>query len=719
MPRRSKSAPDAPPKLGVESPSGYLSRELSTLAFNERVLEEASDPRQPLLERLKFAAVFASNLDEFFTLRISGLREHARAGVATRALDGMAPAEELAAIRQALLPALAAHQRAFAHEIVPRLAEQGIVIADYAALTAAQKRAVRRYFDEQVFPICTPLAIDPGHPFPLIATLTLNLAVVLDDPDHGRHLAIVRVPDVLPRFVPVPGRDGTASPSTYVWLEDVVAAHVDALFPGVPVAEAHLFRVIRCADIEVTTPEAGDLLEIIEAGVSHRRFAEPVALMVTPAVGEPVRALLEEHLDLAPDDVWVIDGRLALGDLMELYGVPGRDDLRDAPFTPHVPTVLTAAPDVFAAIRQQDVFLQHPYDSYQPVVDFIHSAAVDPHVLALKQTLYRVGKHSAIVDALREAADRGKEVAVLMELTAQGDEGSNVEWARTLERSGVHVTYGVLGLKTHGKVTLVVRQEGDGLRRYVHIGSGNYNPETARRRTDVSLLTCHPEFGADASDLFNHITGYSKQTTYRKLLVAPTSLRPGLVARIEREIAHQQRHADGRLIFKMNALVDPEIVDLLYRASQAGVEIDVIVRGLCCLRPGVPGLSEHIRVMSVIGRFLEHSRLYYFHNDGAPEVLFGSADLMPRNLDKRIEVLAPIESESVKRALHDEVLRAYLHGNVQAWDLTAEGTWVRRRPVDGAPPLEAQVALLTHHWDAQMAAGTDQVGAAAVGSAVG
>ncbi len=685
--RSRSAAPPAPAPLG---PQVYLSRELSSIAFNARVLAEASNPRQPLLERVKFAAVFGSNTDEFFILRIRGLREDAHAGSTKRALDGMTPVEELRAIREALLPLFAEHQRVLAQELLPALAEQGIRLADYQALSSSQMAAMRRYFDEQVFPICTPFALDPGHPFPFLANLSLTLAVVLDDPAHGRRFAFVRVPDALPRLVRVPG-EGEGQ-QTFVWLEQLIAAHCDSLFRGVPVVSVHPFRLIRNADLETQTPEAGDLLELIQAGVSQRRFNAPVALVLGTPTNDAVRDLLVEHLHLHPDDVWLKDGPLALGDLLDLYGLD-RPDLKDPPFFSGTPAVLRQAEDVFAAIRQGDIWLAHPYDNYAAVVDFIHRAAVDRDVLAIKQTLYRVGKQSPILDALLEAADRGKEVAVLMELTAQGDEEANIHWAQRLEHSGVHVTYGVPGLKTHGKVTLVVRKEADGLRRYVHIGSGNYNPESAKRRTDFSLLTCDPDLGADASDLFNHITGYSHQTAYRRLLVAPTSLRSGMVERIEREIAQHKRSGDGRLIFKMNALVDPGMVEALCRASQAGVQIDLIVRGICCLRPGVRGYSENIRVMSVVGRFLEHSRAYYFHNGGKPDVLFGSADLMPRNMDKRIEVLAPIASEPIKAAVLN-LLQLYLQDNLQSWDLTSDGTWVRRQPHEGAPPLEVQVALL-------------------------
>ena len=685
-----KSPSPAPTAGETIGPEVFLSRDVSSIAFNGRVLGEASNPRQPLLERVKFAAVFASNIDEFFMLRISELSTHARAATGHRAECGLTPTEELAAVRRALLPLMAEHQRVFAKELVPALAEAGIDLVDHAALGSAQQAALRRYFDEQVFPLCTPLGLDPGHPFPLIANLTLNLAVVLEDPTHGRRHAFVRVPDSLPRLVRVPGVDGGRL--TFTWLEQVVAAHVDTLFRGMPVVEAHPFRVVRSADIETATPDAGDLIEIIEAGVSHRRFNTVVALMLGASTGDPVRALLAEHLELHPDDVWISDGPMALDDLLELYKLD-RPSLKDPEITGRVPAVIHETGDIFAAIRRGDIWLQHPFDAYGTVVEFMRQAAADPHVLALKQTLYRVGKQSAIIDALLAAADAGKEVAVLMELTAQGDEESNAGWARRLERSGVHVTYGVEGLKTHGKVTLVVRREHGALGRYLHVGSGNYNPESARRRTDFSLLTCDPALTDDAGDLFNRITGYSNVSGYRRLLVAPVSLRTGIVERIEREIAQHRRTGDGRLLFKMNALVDPGMVEWLTRASQAGVRVDLIVRGICCLRPGVPGRTDNVRVMSVVGRFLEHSRAYYFHNGGAPDVFFGSADLMPRNLDKRIEVLTPIASEPIKARIRD-LLERYWQDTLQSWNLTADGTWVRRQPGGGAAPLEVQVALL-------------------------
>jgi polyphosphate kinase len=691
-----EAEPDHAPRL--LSPELYLNRELSWLAFNGRVLEEARSPRQALLERLKFAAIFSANLDEFFMVRISGLHEQIDSGVADRTPDGMTPAEELAAIRQAVVPALVEHRRLFSQELVPRLAEQGICIAHFGDLSPAQQQALRTYFEEEVFPVCTPLGLDPGHPFPLISSLSLNLAVVLDDPEGGRRFARVKVPSVLQRLVPVPG--GEAAPAegrarlTFVWLEEVLAANLGSLFPGMTISEVHPFRVIRDADIEIQELEAADLLETVEEGISRRRFNSVVAMMINPTMSDRVRTLLVENLKIDPEDVWVIDGPLGLSDLMELYGRVNRADLKENPFVARTPSVVRGASDLFAVIQQEDILLHHPYDSFGTVVDFIRSAALDANVLAIKQTLYRVGQQSPIVDALREAVDRGKQVAVLVELKARFDEENNIEWARMLEQAGVHVTYGMLGLKTHCKLALVVRRDREGLRRYVHIGTGNYNPATARLYTDFGLLTCNRDIGADVSDVFNYLTGYSKQSSYRKLLVAPVNLRGGLRERIEREITQHERTGEGRLIFKMNSLVDPDLIESLYRASQAGVPVDLIVRGICCLRPGVPGVSEHIRVRSVVGRFLEHSRVYYFHNGGRPEVFIGSADLMPRNLDHRVEVVAPVESEALKNVLVAEILQTYLNDNVQAWELQADGTYHRRQPEDDAYPLDAQATLL-------------------------
>ncbi|HMA35149.1 MAG TPA: polyphosphate kinase 1 [Chloroflexia bacterium] len=680
----------------VLDPAMYINREISLLDYNARVLEEAQDARNPLLERLKFCAIVAGMLDEFFMIRVSGIREQVAAGITERSPDGMTPAEEIAAIRRRGIPLLAAQSATFAEQLQPALAEQGIVIADYAALTGAQHDALREYFDRVVFPITTPLAVDPGHPFPHISNLSLNLAVELQDPDGQQHFARVKVPNVIPRLVAVPpsdGQDGRGRPAVYAWLDQVLAANLGALFPQMQLLTIHPFRVIRDADLEIQELEADDLLETVERSLSRRRFGEAVALFLNPAMPAHLRRLLTANLELDESDVYTVAGPMGLSDLMELTRL-NRPDLKYPMFTPRVPPVLHPGGDLFHAIQQNDILLHHPFDSFNAIVDFIRTAAMDPHVLAIKQTLYRVGSNSPIIEALLQAAEAGKQVAVLMELKARWDEENNIESARALEHVGVHVTYGLIGLKTHCKIALVVRKEEDSIRRYVHLGTGNYNPSTARSYTDLGLLTARPDFGADASELFNYLTGYSKQAKYRKLLVAPLTLRTGLLALIEREIARQREHGDGRLIFKMNGLVDPALIETLYRASQAGVAIDLLVRGVCCLRPGVPGLSDHIRVTSIIGRFLEHSRLYYFGKGGKGELLMGSADLMPRNLDHRVETLFPVEDENLRNFIVNDVLELYLRDTVKARILQPDGMYTRATASDLLPPYDVQAALV-------------------------
>jgi polyphosphate kinase len=682
----------------VLEPALYINRELSLLDFQERVLDEALDERNRPLERLKFLSIVNANLDEFFMVRVSGIREQVKSGVSERSPDGMTPSEEMAAIRERVIPLLERQAAFFRDQLQPLLGARGVVVANYGDLAPTQQKALREYFDRMVFPVCTPLAVDPGHPFPHISNLSLNLAVELQDPDGRRHFARVKVPNVLPRLVPLPsndGQDGRGRPTVYVWLEQLLTANLGALFPQMQLLGIYPFRVIRDADLEIQELEAADLLESVERSLSRRRFGSAVALFLNPAPAMPdhLRVLLTENLELDESDIYSIDGPLGLSDLFELYKLD-RPDLKDAPFVPRIPPALRNEPDIFRAIQQGDILLHHPFDSFAPVVDFIRAAARDPNVLAIKQTLYRVGRDSPIVGALLEAAEAGKQVAVLVELKARFDEENNIEWARALEQAGVHVTYGLIGLKTHCKVALVVRKEGDGIRRYVHLGTGNYNPTTARLYTDKGLLTCRPDFGADASDLFNYLTGYSRQTAYRKLLVAPIALRSGLLVRIEREIKRQRKQGDGRLIFKMNSLVDPAFIEALYRASQAGVQVDLIVRGVCCLRPGVPGVSENIRVLSIVGRFLEHTRLYYFRNGGQEELLMGSADLMPRNLDHRVETLFPIEDEAIRAHILNDVLEAYLRDTAKARVLGSDGRYTRRQPPAELPPLDTQAILV-------------------------
>jgi polyphosphate kinase len=686
--------------------SAYINRELSWLEFNRRVLDEALDDRHPLLERVKFLSIFATNLDEFFMIRVAGIKQQVAARVAVRTPDGTTPQEQLAAIRRVVVAQKEIARRCWLDDIYPKLHEQGIHLLDYADLTAEQRAFAKAYFEREVFPVLTPLAFDPSHPFPHISNLSINLAVAINDPEEGELFARIKVPAVLPRLIPLTG-GRCAGPESipperrhcFVWLDQVIAEHVDALFPGMEVVETYAFRITRNADMEIQEEEAADLLRTIEQGVRARRFGAVVRLTVEHDMPQRIRELLLSNLKLSGDDVYEVRGPLGLADLMLLTKLD-RPDLKDPPFFPHAPVVLRHArssPELFAAIRAQDILLHHPFDSFQPLVELIEAAAEDRDVLAIKQTLYRVGLNSPIVKALMHAREQDKQVTVLVELKARFDEENNITWARALERAGVHVVYGLMGLKTHAKVALVVRREADGLRRYVHLGTGNYNATTARIYTDLGLLTAREEIGADASDLFNFLTGYSRQRRYRKLLVAPHNLRERLTALIEREIAHAEAGRGGRLIFKLNAVVDPAMIAQLYQASQAGVEIDLIARGICCLRPGVAGLSERISVRSVVGRFLEHSRVYYFANGGEDEVYLGSADLMQRNLDRRVETLFPIEDRTMVAHIRDDLLGVYLRDNVRARILRPDGSYERAHPEEGEQPLDSQAFFAAGH----------------------
>lgn len=691
--------PDSIPEL--ERPELYINRELSSVAFIRRVLEEADSSRHPLLECVKFLGIVSSLLDEFFMIRLAGLKDQETAQVLDAGPDGMRAAEQIAALRPALMEVLARQLRRLREDLLPALAERGIAVLDHAQLSRTQRAAAATYFRDEVFPVLTPLGVDPGHPFPHISNRSLNLAVVLRDIEAGDLFARVKVPSTLRRLVPVPinGRDRTRTVGkvisqpryAFVWLEQLIAAHLDQLFPGLEIVAAYPFRVLRDADFEIQQDEAGDLLETVEQGVRQRRFGSVVNLAVQPTMPEMVRTLLCENLEIDSADTFDLDGPLGLTDLAELTEVD-RPDLKDQPFVPRVPPELRLGRDPFAAVQRGDLLLHHPYDAFSSVADFIEAAAQDPQVLAIKQTLYRVGTNSAIVQALLRANEHGKQVAVLVELKARFDEEHNIEWARTLEGAGVHVVYGQINLKTHAKVALVVRRERDGLRRYVHLGTGNYNASTARVYEDYALLTCRPEFGADASNLFNALTGYARGMQYHRLLVAPDTLRAGLVSRIEREIEQQRAGGRGRLFFKVNSLVDPEIIRALYRASQAGVQIDLVVRGICCLRPGIRGVSENIRVFSIVGRYLEHSRVFYFANGGAgdDELFLGSADLMPRNLDHRVEVLFPVEDAGLRGYLRDLALPQYLRDTVNARILKRDGSYQRATPSDGEPPFDVQ-----------------------------
>jgi polyphosphate kinase len=561
-------------------------------------------------------------------------------------------------------------------------------------LTDEQKASARAYFDKVVFPVLTPLAHDPSRPFPFISNMSLNLAVILRREDGTEHFARVKVPSTLPRLIPLPG-SGAGSELHLVWLEQVVAAYLSELFPGVEVVEAHPFRVTRDADIAIQELEAADLLETVEHFVRRRRFGSVVRLVVDSGMPDYIRSILSRNLDIGPDDLYQVELPLAMSTLGCLYDLD-RPDLKDPCFVPAEPTGLEGidGPEVFAAIRQQDILLHHPYESFEPVVDLLETAARDPNVLAIKQTLYRVGKNSPVVAALLEAARSGKEVAVLVELKARFDEESNIEWARALEREGVHVVYGLLGLKTHCKVLLIVRREDDGMRRYVHLSTGNYNTVTTKQYTDIGLLTAHEVFGEDASDLFNYLTGYSRLKEYRRLSVAPMNLREKVEALIRREIEFARNGVEAHAILKLNCIVDKKMIRLLYEASQAGVKLDLLVRGICCLCPGVPGVSDNIRVVSIVGRFLEHSRIYYFGNGGNGECYLSSADLMPRNLDRRVEALFPVEDRALATRLRYEILETYLRDNVKARLMQPDGTYARVLPSEDEPACSAQERFL-------------------------
>ncbi|MCX7851466.1 MAG: polyphosphate kinase 1 [Caldilineales bacterium] len=700
---RSKALPAHP--VDLNDKSLYVNRELSWLQFNWRVLEEALDESHPLLERVKFLAIFSNNLDEFFMIRVSGLREQLAGAPFETPPDGMSPAEQLAAIRRELEPMLERHMRCWKEDLLPKLRLHGIHVLRYHELKGKQRELLRRHFAKDIFPALTPLAFDPGHPFPHISNLSMNLAVVVNDPVKGERFARLKVPaNVCPRLIRIPSEDRAGSmadlgleevrANNFVWAEEVVAANLDMLFPGLEIKAAYPFRVTRDADIEIEEDEASDLLDAIETGVGLRYFGKAVRLEVDAAMPERIRTMLAQNLELQPYQVYTVDGPLGMADLMELMKVD-RPDLKDPPFAPSIPQPLTTGEDIFSVIRRRNLMLYHPYDSFAPVVDLVRAAARDPNVLAIKQTLYRVGKNAPVVEALMEARENGKQVAVLVELKARFDEENNIVWAKALERAGVHVVYGLVGLKTHSKLLLIVRREPNGIMRYVHMSTGNYNAVTARIYTDIGYLTCDPDIGADVSDLFNALTGYSLKKSYRKLLVAPGTMREEILKRIYREIEQHRKHGNGYLAFKMNQLVDKPCIQALYEASQAGVKIDLQVRGICCLRPGIPGISDNITVTSIVGRFLEHARIYYFRNGGADEFFVGSADLMPRNLDRRVEQLFPVEDPQYKEALW-QILTIHLRDNVKARRMLPDGTYERVKPRPGEEIINSQEWLIEH-----------------------
>jgi len=689
----------APALIEPGLPEHYINRELSWLQFNSRVLEEAHNPRHPLLERVKFLSIYGSNLDEFFMVRVSGLCRQLERGVLEAPPDGMTPFDQLACIRSHLEAERKRAYRCWYRDLLPKLRDAGIQIVSHDDLSAGKRRKLRAYFEREIFPVLTPLAFDPSHPFPHVSNLSLNLAVVIDDGNHGERFARLKVPPLLPRLVRVPGtgRDelGMQKPGSgkLVWIEELIAANLDLLFPGLEIAAAYTFRVTRDADVEIEEDEAFDLMTAMVEVVGQRHFASVVRLEVQEDMPRRIRSILVRNLGLALFQVDTQPSPLGLADLSEIAFLD-LPELRDAAIRPARHAALGRDEPLFDSIRRRDHLLYHPYDSFSPVVRLLREAAADPDVIAIKQTLYRVGANSPVVEALMEARQNGKQVSVLVELKARFDEEHNIGWARALEAAGVHVVYGVMGLKTHAKMCLVVRREAGGLHSYVHVGTGNYNPVTARIYTDIGLLTDDAAVTSDVARLFNAITGYSRKEQYQRLLVAPRQMRREILSRIDREIAGHRRRGDGQIIFKMNSLVDRESIDALYRASQAGVDVQLQIRGICCLRPGVAGLSENIVVTSIVGRFLEHSRLYYFRNGGDEDLFIGSADLMPRNLDGRVEALCPILDPDLRNAALRDILALHLADTANCRRLQPDGSYTTVCPAPGEEPLDSQRALL-------------------------
>jgi polyphosphate kinase len=688
------SVPDrVPPAF---PPDHYLNRELSWLEFNARVLEEAADPSNPWLERLKFLAIFSSNLDEFFEIRVAGLQQQVYAGVEPQdyGADGMAPAEQLAAIDRRTHELVAEQYRILNDEVLPGLATGGVQRVRLEDLTDAERRHVDTLFRASIAPVLTPLAIDPGHPFPHVHNKSLNIALVVERKNGGqkrRHFAVVQVPAVLDRVVIVSTHgEGRVR---FVLLEDIIARHLGELFGGLRVVSHTVFRVTRNTDLTIEEEDAEDLLEMIEESLRQRRRSDPVRLEISSDADETFVGMLTEAHDLEARDVYRVPGPVDVTALMALHRLDGFPALKDEPLVPRVAPPFAQGRDVFDVIRAQDVLVHLPYESFGCVVDFIERAADDPQVLAIKQTLYRTSGASPIISALARAAQNGKQVTALVELKARRDEQNNITWARMLERAGVHVVYGIVGLKTHCKAALVVRREGDGIRRYVHLSTGNYNPTTARVYTDLGLFTANPDMGEDTSALFNLLTGNAEGYRWKKLVVAPVGMREQVIGLIEREERNAREGRAARIIVKMNALVEPSVIDALYRASQAGVAIDLVVRGICCLRPGLPGVSETIRVTSIVDKYLEHSRIFYFENGGNPEVFLASADWMPRNFWRRIETLFPIEEASLQARIVGDIIQPILSDTVKVRELSSDGTYRRRTPAEGDAPLRSQIAL--------------------------
>lgn len=663
-----------------------LNRELSLIEFFRQVLDEARDERRPLLERLRFLTIFSSVVDEFFMVRVSGLKEEVEQGYEQPSLDGMTAAEQLEEIRNRLRPMLAEQTRCLKQDILPQLERERIIVASYESLSKAERDKADEYFDREVFPVLTPLGVDPAHPFPYISGLSLNLGIMVraGDGEAGTRFVRLKVPPSLPGLIQL------GDEPKFVFLSEVIAGNLGSLFPGMVVQHAHTFRVTRDADLDIREEEADDLLRALQHELRKRRFGSPVRLEVAADMPEEMLLYLMESIGVEPDDVYINDGPLNISDVGLICDLK-RPDLKFPPLRTHFPKPLASGRSIFEAIRQRDVMLHHPYTDYSTVINFIREAADDPNVLAIKICLYRTGQQSEIAEILQKAGEQGKQVTALIELKARFDEENNIEWARRLERAGVHVVYGLLGLKTHCKLTLVVRREGPTLRRYMHIATGNYNPTSSSTYTDLGIFTADEQIGEDATEFFNYLTGYSGQREYRKLMVAPVNLREKVLALIERETAHAKAGRPARIIAKLNRLADEQIIEALYEASAAGVSIDLIIRGVCMLRPGVTGLSENIRVRSIVGRFLEHSRIFFFENGGDEETYLGSADWMYRNLNRRVEVVCPITNPRLRTYLKDEVLQSYLRDNMNARELQPDGSYHRVLPTAEQEPFDSQM----------------------------
>lgn len=662
----------------------FINRETGWLEFNRRVLFEALDPRNPLLERTKFIAIFSSNLDEFFMKRVGGLKRQLGAGVRGKSMDGLSPYQQLEKVREMTVEMVTQQRSCLMNELLPALRENNIVLQNYSELTPKQKKSLNDHFKKSIFPILTPLGTGPGQPFPFISNLSLSLAVRIKNPKNkSTAFARIKIPHNRPRWVPVDG-----NPRLLVPLEQIIAANLGTLFPGMDIVECAAFRVTRNADIERNEEEADDLLDLIEEELRFRKYASVVRLEVDRKASTLILDWLSEELDLSEEDVYPVEGYLNLVDLWQIVKLD-EPTLKDPVWKPVTPSYMKCLENtenpcsIFDLINTNEILVHHPYESFTTTVQrFLSDAADDPKVLAIKQTLYRTENDSPMVQSLVRAAENNKQVAVLVEIKARFDEANNIQWVRKLESAGVHVTYGFPGLKTHTKVLLVIREEEEGVKRYFHIGTGNYHAGTANIYTDLGILSCRTDLGEDLTDLFNFLTGHSLQKEYHKLLVAPVNMRKTFEKLIQREINHQKKHQNGRIVAKMNSLEDPQMIEWMYKASRAGVKIDLIVRGMCCLRPGVQGLSENIRVMSIIGRFLEHSRIFHFNNNGKDEIYIGSADWMGRNLDHRVEAITPVENANLKNEIK-EIVQIMLNDNRKAWDMNSDGTYVQRRPASG------------------------------------